>query len=49
MTPMRAVHRFMSDLAKLQHEGWVYRSEAVTRTGRVIESHLVRLDDIAWC
>jgi hypothetical protein len=49
MTAQRAVHRSMSDLAKIPHQGWVYRSEAVTRTGRVIESHLVRLNDIPWC
>lgn len=49
MNPQRAIHRSMSGLAKLQHDGWVFRSEAVTRTGRVIESHLVRLDDICWC
>jgi hypothetical protein len=49
MPAQRAVHRLIAALAKLPHQGWVYRSEAVTRTGKVIESHLVRLDDICWC
>ena len=49
MIPQRAVHRFMSAFAKLPHIGWVYRSEAVTRTGRVIETKYVAIDSVVWC
>lgn len=50
MTPQRAVHRIMQIAAeRLQHLGFVYRIDRVTRTGRVLDSEYVRLDLIAWC
>jgi hypothetical protein len=50
MTAQRAVHRIMQIAAeRLQHLGFVYRVDRVTRTGRVLDSEYVRLDLIAWC
>jgi hypothetical protein len=50
MTPQRAVHRIMQIAAeRLQHLGFVYRIDRVTRTGRVLDSEYVLLDLIAWC
>jgi hypothetical protein len=34
---------------KMQHLGFVYRVDRVTRTGRVLDSEYVQLDLIAWC
>jgi hypothetical protein len=50
MPAQRAVHRIM-EIAKekLQHLGFVYRIDRVTRTGRVLDSEYVQLDLIAWC
>jgi hypothetical protein len=50
MIPQRAVHRIMQIAAeRLQHLGFVYRVDRVTRTGRVLDSEYVQLDLIAWC
>lgn len=46
----RAVHRLMSIAQeKLQHLGFVYRIDRVTRTGRVLDSQFVLFDQITWC
>jgi hypothetical protein len=50
MTAQRAVHRLMYLAAeRLQHLGFVYRIDRVTRTGRVLDSQFVLLDQITWC
>jgi hypothetical protein len=50
MNPQRAVHRIMQIAAeRLQHLGFVYRIDRVTRTGRVLDSEFVLLDQITWC
>lgn len=50
MIPQRSVHRLMT-VAKerLQHLGFVYRVDRVTRTGRVLDSEYVSLDNVIWC
>lgn len=50
MPAQRAVHRLMTvAIERLQHLGFVYRIDRVTRTGRVLDSVYVQLDSIAWC
>jgi len=49
MTAQRAVHRLMSAIASLPHLGFVYRIDRVTRTGRVLSSEFVLLDQVIWC
>lgn len=50
MPTQRAVHRMMSIAQeKLQHLGFVYRIDRVTRTGRVLDSQFVLIDSITWC
>lgn len=49
MIPQRAVHRLMTvAIEKLQHLGFVYRIDRVTRTGRVLDSEYVALADVCW-
>lgn len=50
MTPQRAVHRIMEiALQKLPHLGFVYRVDRITRSGRVLDSEYVCLDNVIWC
>jgi hypothetical protein len=50
MPAQRAVHRIMQiAVERLQHLGLVYRVDRVTRTGRVLDSEFVLLDQITWC
>jgi hypothetical protein len=51
MPAQRAVHRLMSIAQeKLQHLGFVYRVDRVTRTGRVLDSEYVDYaHDVCWC
>jgi hypothetical protein len=49
MTAQRAVHRIMQIAAeRLQHLGFIYRIDRVTRTGRVLDSEYVSLDCVVW-
>lgn len=49
MNTQRAVHRVMT-VAKerIQHLGFVYRVDRVTRSGRVLDSEYVYLDSVVW-
>jgi hypothetical protein len=51
MIPQRAVHRLMTVAReKMQHLGFVYRIDRVTRTGRVLDSQYVDYaHDVCWC
>jgi hypothetical protein len=51
MTAQRAVHRIMQiAVERLQHLGFVYRIDRVTRTGRVLDSEYVDYaHDVCWC
>jgi hypothetical protein len=51
MSAQRAVHRLMTVAReKMQHLGFVYRIDRVTRTGRVLDSEYVDYaHDVCWC
>jgi hypothetical protein len=49
MTAQRAVHRLMTLAERIPHIGFVYRTDLVSRSGRLLGSLYVAIDSITWC